>query len=355
MSWQIIVGSWQLRQRHLGIFTGIFLLITCHLSLVSLWSGSGRSGAQFLKIGAGARGIGLGSAYTAIANDITALYWNPAGLNHMKQKEFGFMHASWLAGTNYEFAGIGLPLSNHTIGIGAMYLNSGKLEGRSETGEPGGDFGASDLCVTISGARRIRVNDKREKVNGNQIDMGVSLKLIEQRIADEKANGIALDLGMSWQALSGQRSVSRLSHNSYRLPIAFGLAIKNIGTKMKFINEAYNLPLTITAGGGYNLLGSLVLTADISREIYDRKTSLSMGIEYSPMNIISLRAGYLYQAAYKLLTSSNNLFANEKSISDFTGLSAGLGINYSGYNLDYSLVPYADLGLTNRLSFKVQF
>ncbi|RLD17959.1 MAG: hypothetical protein DRI36_02545, partial [Caldiserica bacterium] len=148
-----------------------------------------------------------------------------------------------------------------------------------------------------------------------------------------------------------------------------GLVIKNIGPEMKFIDEPYNLPLTISLGGGYNFLGNFVISLDINHEIYDDKTSISMGVEYRPVRFISLRAGYFYKLAYQLLTYQNSLFQpacrtgrpacrtsrEENKISDFTGISGGFGLNFSNYILDYSLIPYKDLGLTHRLSFKVRF
>ncbi|MCB0296475.1 MAG: UPF0164 family protein, partial [Calditrichaeota bacterium] len=65
----------------------------------------GTTAAQFLKIGAGARPIGMGGAYTALANDILSIYWNPAGLSRViGNGEAAFNHAEWLAETNYDFA-----------------------------------------------------------------------------------------------------------------------------------------------------------------------------------------------------------------------------------------------------------
>ena len=63
---------------------------------------AGKAGAQFLKIGVGARAIGMGEAYGAVSNDANAVYWNPAGLNQLESKEVSFMHAVWLEAINYE-------------------------------------------------------------------------------------------------------------------------------------------------------------------------------------------------------------------------------------------------------------
>ncbi|RLD17662.1 MAG: hypothetical protein DRI36_03260, partial [Caldiserica bacterium] len=187
-------------------------------------------GAHFLKIGIGARSMGLGGAYTGITDDITSLYWNPAGLRALKTKELGFMHSEWVLDTKYEFAGIGIPLNNKTIGLGIMYLDLGEIEGRSEEGIETGSFRASDFCFTISGAKRI----------SNRIDLGATIKFIQQKIEKEEAKGVAVDIGVKCKVKGVKGDL--------------GLVIKNIGPEMKFIDEPYNLPLTISLGGGYNFL-----------------------------------------------------------------------------------------------------
>ncbi len=303
----------------------LLILITYHLRLTA------EVGAHFLKIGIGARSMGLGGAYVGLSDDITSLYWNPAGLRKLKTKEFGFMHTKWVLDTKYEFAGIGIPLNNKTIGLGIMYLDLGEIEGRSEEGIETGSFRASDFCFTISGAKRI----------SNRIDLGATIKFIQQKIEKEEAKGVAVDIGVKCKVKGVKGDL--------------GLVIKNIGPEMKFIDEPYNLPLTISLGGGYNFLGNFVISLDINHEIYDDKTSISMGIEYRPVRFISLRAGYLYKLAYQLLTYQNSLFQEENKIFDFNGLSGGFGLNFSNYILDYSLIPYKDLGLTHRLSFKIKF
>ena len=73
----------------------------------------GTTVAQFLKIGAGARPIALGGAYTALADDINSIYWNPAGIARIGGSgEATFNHAEWLAETQYDFAAFSLQASN---------------------------------------------------------------------------------------------------------------------------------------------------------------------------------------------------------------------------------------------------
>jgi hypothetical protein len=69
----------------------------------------GTTAAQFLKIAAGARPIGMGGTYTALATDILGVYWNPAGLSRIVGNgEAIFNHAEWLAETDYDMAAFSL-------------------------------------------------------------------------------------------------------------------------------------------------------------------------------------------------------------------------------------------------------
>ena len=81
-------------------------------------NGPGTTGANFLKIGVGARAAALGDAFTVIVNDSTSLYWNPAGLVEMKQRQFSATYNMWFAGINQGYLGIGFPLSGKGIVAG---------------------------------------------------------------------------------------------------------------------------------------------------------------------------------------------------------------------------------------------
>jgi len=65
----------------------------------------GTTAAPFLEIDVGSRAIGMGSAFVAVANDATALYWNPAGISRLPGNEMVFIHSAWIADINYDFVG----------------------------------------------------------------------------------------------------------------------------------------------------------------------------------------------------------------------------------------------------------
>lgn len=293
------------------------------------------STASFLKLGVGARAEAMGSAYTAVANDVTALYWNPGGLVQLKKKEVGAMHAELFADTRYDFIGYAHPAKNGkaALGFGAVYLTQGEIEGRSKSGETTGNFTANDLAITITGSRLIKQG----------VSIGLNLKLIQSKIAGYSSTGFALDAG------------SLFSLAPYRLPLDIGFAIQNIGSKMKFLEEGYNLPLTMAIGAALPLANyhlPLTFSADLKHQPYDSVTTFSFGAEFNAASILALRAGYLANMARSVSSVAQSRTEN---ISNLGGFGFGLGFKIGSGTLDYSFSPAGDLGNSQRISVAVKF
>src|SRR5258708_19275627 len=89
--------------------------------------GPGSTTGELLKIPLGARAIGMGEAFTALADDSSALYWNPAGLSLMNQKEATFMHSSLIEGIHYEHLAFVAPTDGYALGGNLSYLGYGGI------------------------------------------------------------------------------------------------------------------------------------------------------------------------------------------------------------------------------------
>src|SRR5438445_11477059 len=90
---------------------------------VSSLHGAGTSSAQFLKMGAGARAAAMGDAFSAVADDVTATYWNPAGLAQIKTPEMSLMQNSSLIDTQYQYLAGGFPYHGKAIGLSLYRLD----------------------------------------------------------------------------------------------------------------------------------------------------------------------------------------------------------------------------------------
>jgi len=352
----------------------IYLILFCSLCIPIFRDSAfpAETGAAFLKIGVGARPLGMGGGYIAIADDVNAIYWNPGGLAQLKQKEITAMHNEWIDDLKYEFVGYAHPLTRidtnkihelariknlGTLAFGIAYLRMGEMEKRGENREKLNEtFTAYDFAGTISYSRVIK------GVSGEQgaVSVGVNLKFIQQKIEEETANGFALDLGVLQK--TGIKNLN------------LGLAIQNLGPKMKFIKEGYNLPLSISFGLAYKILGicnfgdpaKAVIGINVTYGIFEKRTEFGFGTEYWLLNTIALRGRYNIANSNELSThrkcgvSDNNQLTKEV----ITSFGFGLGLKLTkvitsevitSYQIDYSFLPYADLGNTHRLSFTARF
>ena len=89
----------------------------------------GMAGGQFLKIGHGARGSAMAGAVAAITDDLSSIFWNPAGIAEIPSLTVGFDYTSWFAGFNHNFAAVGIPIGeSFAFAVHYTGLSSGEME-----------------------------------------------------------------------------------------------------------------------------------------------------------------------------------------------------------------------------------
>ena len=170
---------------HIVLFIGIAY---SQLDNTETISKTGTTSAQFLKIGADARGSSMGNAFTAMAGGISSMYWNPAGMTSIRKMEAVFLSSDWIAGITYNYAAFGLNLGQSgIIGLSMTSLSTPEdlvrtVEKPNGTGEY---FDANDLAINLSYARRLT----------NKFSLGGNIKYIRQSIWHANANSVAADLG----------------------------------------------------------------------------------------------------------------------------------------------------------------
>lgn len=276
----------------------------------------GTSGANFLKIGIGARASGMGGAFVGIADDATSIYWNTAGLAQLSQQEIVFVHQNWYQDVNFEYLGYSLPVApKHTLGLSITYLNLGDFQGYDASDNPTSGFSAYGMVFGLAYSYKVSPS----------VSLGAGLKGIQEKLENESASGLALDFGFIYR----------------RGKFSLGAAYTNLGTSMKFIQEKEPLPGKFTLGFGYKLLQdqvSLAWDMDFPR---DDKPILKQGIEYGYKESAFLRLGYEYK------TSAQNL--------EGTGLSLGGGFKFSNWEVDYNYSPNQVLGGSHRISLSYWF
>ncbi len=281
----------------------------------------GTSGAQFLKLGVGARALGMGEAYSAVADDGTAMYWNPGAILNTKGASISLMQASLFGDINYQFLGYSTPVGNNSaFGAGLQRLTAGTIK---ETDSSGIETGASSSPSDIAGALGYA-----HKAGGWSI--GVAAKYISSKISGS-ATAFAADFGLlSPKLLDDKFHIS--------------LVAQNIGSKIKFDTAGDSLPLNIKLGSALNFSNKFIAALDLNFP-NDNAPYAAAGCEYriNPEG----RWQFAGRAGYNTRASGD--------IKGLSGFSLGLGVVISQVSMDYAFIPYGDLGNTQRISLGISF
>ena len=301
-----------------GLIFLIFTFILNFATLVYSADNPASTGLSFLKLGAGSRAVGLGEAYTAIANDASSTYWNPAGLTNFSGTELMFTHNKWLQDITNEFAALGFRSGKNAFGVSFMSNSIGGIERRViASAEPLDVLTAHDIMFGLSYARGF----------GENLSLGATIKYLYQKIYIESASGLAVDLGLQYKTpLQGLRT---------------GVVLQNSGFMSKLQEESTKLPQTIRLGLAYQipfqkLNGEFLLATDWMK-ILDSTSHLNFGLEYYFIKYFAIRWGY--QTGY-----------------EDKGIQGGFGVSFNRYRLDYAYVPFSsDLGNSHRISLGIGF
>ena len=296
----------------------IFILLSIGFSLPACFAkGRGTTGANFLKIDVGARPLGMGGAFVAVADDVNTIWWNPAGVATTKRKEVTLMHNEMGEDIRYQFMAYNQPVGKLRGGLGGSisYLSVSNIQGYSPGGIKTKKLSTYDLGISLCYGLRIIPS-----VSG-----GVNFKFIAEKLADRKASTYALDIGGLWKTpVSGLR---------------LGFNIQNLGGGLKFIQERSSLPLNGKLGCAYEFEffgAKSIVAVDVNIPV-DYSVFVNGGVECKIYDLIALRAGF-------------------KSKDDLSsGLRLGIGIGGKNLVVDYSWLSRGDFENSHRMSATLRF
>ena len=272
-----------------------------------------------LSLGWGARAVAMGNSFTAVADDLSALHYNSAGLAQIHDSEVFLMHNSYLDNGFYETLGVAYPCGHSgTLGFGLNYLNYGSIEKRDVFGDLQGNYTPYD--ISVSGAYGFPLD--------TNLYAGFNSLYIRQDIDGIVHTGIVWDAGLL---------AMPFEHFS------LGLNLKNLGVE----TGGYYLPAEALLGAAYRLslgkqdLQTLILSCNGDLG-FQGSSTLDVGCEYGFQKSYFLRAGYSHGLQDSQLGGAN-------------GLNFGAGVKIAQFQMDYAFSFLGDLGNMQRVSLSIVF
>jgi hypothetical protein len=314
-----------MKRNYLTRITAILLMIL--IVVVSNTIAGNRSGVvseQFLKLSTSARAVGIGGAQVALAEGVSSIAFNPAGMMTVNDMSVGMSYTAWFADIQHSFVGV----VKNLPGIGAvgvsviMLVTDDMIETTNSFPEgTGRNFRASDYAFSIAYARQVT----------DQFRVGINGKYIQSYLYNTEvgASSFAFDIG-----------------TLYHIPMLrshIGVSLTNIGKDIKFIQEQYSLPTALRFGILVDVLqeenNQVITTMQISR-LNDADEQYNFGAEYVFNNLVALRTGWKFAYDHESFTGGFGVKMDP------------IGINGT---LDYGYNYFKYLPGTHSFTFELQF
>lgn len=272
----------------------------------------------------------MGDAFVAIANDVSALYWNPAGLTQFSENQIMFAHNEWVVDINHDFIGAVYHVDDeNTFGVSLTALTMDEMKVTTEyapfgTGEY---FGFSDLAIAVSYSKKMT----------DQFSFGGTIRYVEESLDKLKMRGIMIDLGTYyWTGLGSTRfavAVTNFGNN-----LAPDGEVVLVGNRTKSDWQSFSPPTMFRIGFAlepYENEEHRVTTSIQLNHPNDNSENLSLGVEYVWNKMFFARGGY-------------KINVDEQNISFGAGVQVPISI--ANVSVDYAFANFTKLGSAHRFS-----
>jgi hypothetical protein len=324
---------------------------TCALAVVGILGVTNAMGGtdvakyagEFIAIGVGGRALGLGGAYAALANDVTAGYWNPAGLSHIAYPQIAIMHDEQFGSLiNYDYGAVAFPFGyNASLGLSVIRLGVDDIpDTRNAAIDAAGN-------VTYDPTQLMRIDPSRvtyfnaadwafyvtySRMQSADFSYGANVKIVRRELGENSATGIGFDIGLWYAPFDHAR---------------LGLNLQDVTTTFIAWDTGTNelISPTMKVGTAYEIEafgGRFFPAVDFDVRFEDRQYAstanlgpvsfdLHSGLEFQLKDVLALRVGY----------------------SDVKQITVGGGLNLPKVTVDYSFAKFdgvGELGNTHRIS-----
>jgi hypothetical protein len=307
---------------------------------------AGGASSPYLELPMGARGAGMGEAFSGIANDVNAMYYNPAGLTALDASELQLMHLEGFGGIHYENLGLAVPAESVGLDvwgtIGLTYTLVAIDDTFKTVEDAAGNYDPSNNINNYqftAGASVVGLSYAWQATK--YYSVGATFKAINEKVDTMNGWGLAGDVGL-------------LSRPDVIKGLSAGLTLQNVGTSPE---QGASLPSDMRVGLGYDwkapftgeaMDDRLLLDWDLIAPVVpvDGPWRTAFGMEYTRW----MDSGYaILRAGYQISQGSTEM--------EGIALGAGLGTDLPGarVGLDYSWVPFGILGNMQRISLDATF
>lgn len=261
----------------------IFLMGVLLVAITSsLWARNdfkrlGKAGFTFLKISPAARAAAMGDAYTAIANDAYAIFYNPAGLTNVQSFEYGFGLTNWMVGSKLMSAALAHPFGRGVLGVSFISFAPPDFEETTIIDPEGTGRMVHVGDLAFAAAYAVSLTDR--------LSFGFKMQYVEETIDRDKANGWLVDF-------------STYYYTGFR-DLVIAMAMKNFGPDVKYLAEKFKLPLYFNINTAISAIGhegspiQLVVSTE-SAFVTDYRDRYHVGTELWLLDKLALRGGYKF-------------------------------------------------------------
>mgnify|MGYP000337583478 CR=1 FL=1 len=298
------------------ILIGVICLTT------QLFSASGTSVVAFSKVSPSARASGMAEAFVGLADDSSAIWYNPAGLTKISKLSVGGTYGMLFEGLNFQYVSVAYPMNIGVVGGSIVMTDYGSIKGYDALGNPTEDFSAKDMMLSGGFAYKLQPN----------LSIAAVAKFVHSTIEKKSNSTISLDAGVMY-VLDANTSL--------------GLVLKNVIGSIKYDEKSSNLPMLIKAGMSYNV-GHVIGTDDILMLLADITNDSEVGTVIQPAAELLYPLGtteLIVRAGYKTGGGPSG-----------TGLTVGASVRIQHqYRVDVSYTPLGELGNAIRVGLELQF
>jgi long-subunit fatty acid transport protein len=318
--------------KYIYIISFLLVLGTARAQLFPVLGGqrAGISTAQFLKIGVGGRASAMGESFIAIADDASALYWNPAGIAQFSKNQLIISHNVWVVDINNDFIGAVYHLDeDNAFGVSLTAVTMDDMPVTTEfapfgTGEY---FGYTDIAVSLTYARKMT----------KQFSFGGSVKYIEETLDKLKMRGFMIDLGTYYRTGLGSTRFA-VTVSNFGSELAPDGQVTLVGNREVEEWQSFAPPTVFRIGFAfepYETEEHRITTSIQLNHPNDNSENVAIGAEYGWQKMFFLRGGYKFNV-------------DEQNFS--FGLGVQVPISIAEFSFDYAFTNFEKFGSAHRFS-----